>query len=121
ALRSLLERSVPKNRAAEFLDLVEELAHDTCVEGEPDCPRCELRKLCPTGIARREEAATAAKQAAAQARVAAREKEKAEREKEKKKPSPTPRDPANPPAKTTPVESHAAKSSKPVKGRGGAK
>ena len=49
ALRATLERAVPKNRGVEFADLIEELAHDTCVEGEPDCPRCELRKICPTG------------------------------------------------------------------------
>ncbi len=47
-LRASLERAVPKNRGAEFADLIEDLAHDTCVEGEPDCPRCELRKICPT-------------------------------------------------------------------------
>ena len=48
-LRATLERAVPKNRGTEFADLIEELAHDTCVEGEPDCPRCELQKICPTG------------------------------------------------------------------------
>lgn len=48
-LRATLERAVPKNRGVEFTDLIEELAHDTCVEGEPDCPRCDLRKICPTG------------------------------------------------------------------------
>ena len=74
ALRSLLERAVPKNRGAEFLDLIEELAHDTCVEGVPDCPRCELRKVCPTGLAHKADAQTAAKHAAAVARAAAREK-----------------------------------------------
>ncbi len=47
-LRASLERAVPKNRGAEFADLIEELAHDTCVEGEPECPRCELQKICPT-------------------------------------------------------------------------
>ena len=47
-LRASLERAVPKNRGAEFVDLIEELAHDTCVEGEPECPRCELQKICPT-------------------------------------------------------------------------
>ncbi len=31
---------------------MEELTHDTCVAGEPDCPRCELKKICPTGQAR---------------------------------------------------------------------
>ena len=47
-LRAMLERAVSKNRGVEFLDLIEDLAHDTCVAGEPDCPRCELRKICPT-------------------------------------------------------------------------
>jgi endonuclease-3 len=59
ALRSLLERAVPKNRGCEFIDLIEELAHDTCVEGVPDCPRCELRKVCHTGLARQEQARAA--------------------------------------------------------------
>ncbi|SIN88790.1 endonuclease-3 [Singulisphaera sp. GP187] len=48
--RALLERAVPKNRGVEFADLLEELAHDTCVEGIPDCPRCDLRKVCPTAL-----------------------------------------------------------------------
>src|SRR6185437_1929558 len=51
ALRGLLERAIPKNRGAEFVDLLEHLAHDTCTEGVPDCPRCDLRKVCPTGRA----------------------------------------------------------------------
>jgi endonuclease-3 len=63
-LRSALERAIPKNRGSEFSDLLEELAHDTCVEGEPDCPRCELRKTCPTARQRRDEAAASAKAAA---------------------------------------------------------
>ncbi len=54
-LRGILERAVPKNRGAEFFELLEELAHDTCIEGPPDCPRCELRKICPTGLARKED------------------------------------------------------------------
>ncbi len=52
SVRALLERAVPKNRGLEFIELMEELTHDTCVEGPPDCPRCELRKICPTGQAR---------------------------------------------------------------------
>jgi endonuclease-3 len=52
ALRSVLERAVPKNRGVEFCDLMEELTHDTCVDGTPNCPACDLRKLCPTGHAR---------------------------------------------------------------------
>jgi endonuclease III len=51
-VRSHLERAVPKNRGTEFVDLMEELTHDTCVAGPPDCPRCDLRKICPTGQAR---------------------------------------------------------------------
>jgi endonuclease III len=56
SLRVLLERAVPKNRGAEFLDLIEELAQATCVEGIPDCPHCELRKICPTALTRQEHA-----------------------------------------------------------------
>ncbi len=56
----MLERAVPKNRGAEFADLIEELAHDTCVEGEPDCPRCELQKICPTGQDQKAHGASAA-------------------------------------------------------------
>ena len=67
-VRGVLERAVPKNRGVEFSDLIEELAHDTCVEGEPDCPECELRKICPTGQSRKAEAATAAKTAKAAAK-----------------------------------------------------
>jgi endonuclease-3 len=50
ALRSAIERAVPKNRGVEFLDLIEDLAHDVCVEGTPDCPHCELRKICPYAL-----------------------------------------------------------------------
>jgi endonuclease-3 len=72
AIRSLLERAIPKNRGVEFVDLLEDLAHDTCIVPEPDCPRCELRKLCPTAHTRKEEALAAAKVAAAQAKAAAK-------------------------------------------------
>ena len=61
--RSILERAVPKNRGVEFSDLIEELAHDTCVEGTPNCPDCDLRKICPTGLARKNEAAVATRSA----------------------------------------------------------
>jgi endonuclease III len=46
ALRVILERAVPKNRGSEFLDLIEDVANDTCLETNPECPRCELRKVC---------------------------------------------------------------------------
>jgi endonuclease-3 len=112
AVRSLLERSVPKNRAAEFIDLVEDLAHDVCVDPEPDCPRCELRKICPTGIARKEEATHAAKQAATQAKVASKDKGK-EKEKDTGKTAVA--------STPTPAEPQAAKTAKSAKGRGGSK
>ena len=68
-LRAMLERAVPKNRGVEFLDLIEELAHDTCVAGEPDCPRCELRKICPTAcLEKDDESASQTHQDEAQAR-----------------------------------------------------
>lgn len=73
-LRGILERAVPKNRAIEFSDLLEVLAHDTCVEGEPDCPACELRKICPTGQARKAEAAAAARSSKAAARKSGKAK-----------------------------------------------
>jgi endonuclease III len=56
ALRGILERAVPKNRGAEFHDLLEELANDTCLETDPECPRCELRKVCAYALREKEEA-----------------------------------------------------------------
>jgi endonuclease-3 len=56
ALRSMVERAIPKNRGAEFLDLIEDLVNDTCVETKPDCPHCELRKICRFALARKLEA-----------------------------------------------------------------
>jgi endonuclease-3 len=59
ALRSAVERAIPKNRGAEFLDLIEDLVNDTCVEHKPDCTHCELRKICQFALARKHEAHTA--------------------------------------------------------------
>ena len=98
ALRSLLEHAVPKNRGAEFVDVIEDLTHDTCLELEPDCPRCELRKLCPTAHTRKEEAAAAAKQAAAQVKAAAKEAAQAARTAAKAPAPPPPVVPAKAPA-----------------------
>jgi endonuclease-3 len=39
SLRGLIERAIPKNRGAEFVDLLEELAHDPAVEKDPKAPR----------------------------------------------------------------------------------
>ena len=95
ALRGTLERAVPKNRGGEFADLLEELTHDTCVEGEPDCPRCELKKVCPTGQTRLAADAAAAKLAAKKAKAAAT----AASAPAPKKAAPAPKAPAKPAAK----------------------
>jgi endonuclease-3 len=71
AVRAVLERAVPKNRGAEFLDLIEDLANDTCVEGEPDCPHCELRKICAFATTRKNEVRTAAGRAGSDRTAAA--------------------------------------------------
>lgn len=123
ALRSLLERAVPKNRGAEFLDLIEDLAYDTCVEGVPDCPRCELRKICPTGLAHKADAHSVAKHAAAVARAAAKEKEKPQNPvKDSKKESAAPRakpatNPAPVPPQPLPGKEATKSAAKPAKGR----
>jgi endonuclease-3 len=70
ALRSILERAIPKNRGVEFLELIEELANDTCLESAPECPRCELRKLCAYAQTKKKEAHAAPAARAAAARAA---------------------------------------------------
>jgi endonuclease-3 len=72
ALRSALERAIPKNRGGECVDLLEELTHDTCVDGTPICGRCEVRKMCPTGLARKAEWTAGAKAAAGSGKDGAR-------------------------------------------------
>ena len=66
-LRAVLERAVPKNRGAEFLDLMEDLTNDTCVEGEPECSRCELRKICVFALNRKTEVRPAGRQGSSRA------------------------------------------------------
>ena len=115
ALRSVLERAVPKNRGVEFLELIEELAHDTCVESAPDCPRCELRKVCPFSLAKKYELPSppadpgrARQAAAAKASGDGAKAARKPAEKEKPKdayppcPLPPPPRPRPPPAKEAP-------------------
>ncbi|WP_205678911.1 endonuclease III domain-containing protein [Aquisphaera insulae] len=82
SLRAVLERAVPKNRGQEFIELIEELAHDTCLPETPECPRCELRKLCPYAQAAKEAAKGGGKHHAAKPAdappAAAKHAEKAE-------------------------------------------
>ncbi len=131
AVRSLLERAVPKNRGVEFLDVLEDLAHDTCVDPIPDCPRCELRKLCPTAAARKEAAHAASKATASKEKAAAKPKMEepvkgpiAEKEKAKSKDKPTPKAIPKASSKTTPPPPPAppappAKPSNPLKKKPG--
>jgi endonuclease III len=120
-LRAAVERAVPKNRGAEFLDLIEDLANDTCVEGEPDCPRCELRKICHFALTRKQQDAADAAGARAAKPRAAKEKEaepaKAPRGKEAETAAPAPAKKAAPAraAKDTPT------TPKPSRGRQGSK
>lgn len=72
SLRASLERAIPKNRAVEFVSLLERLAQYPCVADQPDCPECDLRKMCPTGLARIAELRQAAKSSAAAAKSAAK-------------------------------------------------
>jgi endonuclease III len=121
ALRSVLERAVPKNRGVEFAELLEELAHDTCVPGDPDCPRCELRKTCPTAQTRKQAAHAAAhpgahakagsspKSAAAAAPPPAEKPSKKvekEKEKEKSKGRPAPAPAPAPSSKNSSTKGH---------------
>ncbi len=106
ALRAVLERAVPKNRGIEFLEVLEELAHDTCVAGDPECPRCELKKICPFSLARKQAAQApkpAAKAAAKPtAAKAAEPSKKAASEKTKGKAAAPTASAKNPPAKQAP-------------------
>jgi endonuclease-3 len=125
SLRAVLERAVPKNRGAEFTDLMEELTHDTCVEGTPDCPHCDLKKICPAGQARLladKAAAKAPKRAAAPApaphkpakptpKVAAKPKANSK----PAKPAPKAAAKAKPAAK--PAKTPAKPAAKPTKGK----
>ena len=61
SLRGVLERAVPKNRGAEFLDLIEDLAFDTCLDADPHCARCELRKICAYALSHKGQPAAAAR------------------------------------------------------------
>jgi endonuclease III len=114
ALRGLLERAVPKNRGVEFGDLLEELAHDTCVEPQPDCPHCDLRKICPTAAARKEEAIASAKQAVVDAKEKAKQQVRDQKDAAKVKEKP--KEPAKLPTKPAPpVKAAPAKPAPPVK------
>ncbi len=115
SLRATLERAVPKNRGAEFLEMLEELAHDTCVESDPDCPRCELRKICTFALTRKSEAARAVQAAAKAAAKAAAEARKApkkpSRDGSKDRPAPAPAPvPAPAPAPSPAVHASSATS-----------
>ena len=76
ALRAMLERAVPKNRGAEFLDLIEDLTNDTCVEGEPDCIRCELRKICMFAMNRKTEPRPAGRTGGARGQGASQDRQR---------------------------------------------
>ena len=88
ALRAILERAVPKNRGGEFVDLIEELANDTCLETDPECPRCELRKVCAYAQTRKQEAHSAAHSSRTAATRAAKDGNKTTKAKGAEAPAP---------------------------------
>ena len=97
SLRASLERAIPKNRGVEFVALLERLAQDPCVAEQPDCPVCDLRKICPTGLARVVELRQAAKTAAKSSKTEAKSEPKTpkiETKIEVKNPKPDARKPA---------------------------
>jgi endonuclease-3 len=109
SLRSVLERAIPKNRGVEFLELLEELAHDTCVESDPECPRCELKKSCRYALtqkapATKRGAPAAAKPGTGKSAPAPKAAKKTPKPPAKTKPVPAPKKPAarQPPPKSPP-------------------
>ncbi|WP_165250571.1 endonuclease [Paludisphaera soli] len=100
SLRGLIERAIPKNRGAEFVDLLEELARDAAVATDPKAPRWEhAGKPAKPG---KEAAAAPAKEAKAKEKDKAREKEApppAPEPAPKAKKSPPKEEPPTPPKK----------------------
>jgi len=118
-LRGILERAVPKNRGAEFLNLLEELAFDTCLDVDPECSRCELRKVCAYALSHKEGKPTPSAARAASSARAPKESIKPAKAKGTDGTHPAPAKRNVPPAKAA-KESHPA--SRATRGKhGGAK
>jgi len=95
SLRGLIERAIPKNRGAEFVDLLEEMAHDPAVEKDPRAPRW-VHQGKPARPAKDESAPKAASKAAkeAPAPVSVEEKAKPAAKAKTKEPEPDKAPPA---------------------------
>jgi endonuclease III len=106
-LRGILERAVPKNRGSEFLDLIEDLANDTCLETDPECPRCELRKVCAFALTHKQNAHAAAHGGRAGSAKVSKDAGKTAKRKdtEASAPSPAKKSSASKPAKSAPPPS----------------
>ena len=111
ALRASLERAVPKNRGVEFLDLMEDVANDTCLETNPECPRCELRKVCAYALTHKPGAHPPA-QAARTASTKASKEEDATKPAHRKTAPPTAPAPTKKPAVAKPPKAAAPPPSK---------
>ncbi|OJW05640.1 MAG: endonuclease [Planctomycetales bacterium 71-10] len=97
-LRGLVERAIPKNRGAEFLELLEDLAHDPAVENDPKAPRW-LHQGKPAKAAKEEPAKDAAPKAEKPQPKKATPASEPEPAKPAKKPQPKPAPPAPEPPK----------------------
>lgn len=53
-LRASVEHLVPKAKGQMFLDLISVVAQDFCFESDPNCPRCPMLSVCPTGQERKQ-------------------------------------------------------------------
>ncbi len=75
-MQAFLERAVNSNRAWQLHALLKRLAEEVCVVGEPLCPKCPLRRTCPTA---EEMAARRARKRKAAKKKKATKKKKAKR------------------------------------------
>lgn len=97
-LRGLVERAIPKNRGAEFLELLEDLAHDPTVENDPKAPRW-IHQGKPAKAAKEETAKDAPPKAEKPQPKKAAPAPESEPAKAAKKPQPKPAPPAPEPPK----------------------
>jgi endonuclease III len=61
AVKASLEHQIPKLKGGDFVDLLSTLAEDHCWDKDPACPACPLHKVCPTGLAAKQNAAPVSK------------------------------------------------------------
>ena len=123
ALRSLSNAPCPRTAAPSSSTSSKTWPTTPASRAMPDCPRCELRKICPTGLSTLADAHAVARQAAANARSAAKTKDlprPKEKEADTVKPVAKPPEKSHSaPAAQVPQPKELPKATKPTKGRPG--